>query len=177
MIREARAAEYEAQPGKPFDFYTHARNEWRALSKVKAKDVEVRVEPEQPGEPVSEETRTIESRIYRTLKRTRNLILYGPPGTGKTYLANKIAEELIREQLQARLTPAASAQGITRSRSMSIKTTNRRSWSYSISSVSGSERLNPQIREACYSKMFNATDDYNFPLWLMATAEDGVNEI
>lgn len=37
--------------------------------------------------------------LLKILEFTRNLILYGPPGTGKTYLANRLALELVKKSL------------------------------------------------------------------------------
>jgi MoxR-like ATPase len=34
-------------------------------------------------------------------KFTKNVIIYGPPGTGKTFIANQVAKELVKKQLEA----------------------------------------------------------------------------
>lgn len=41
---------------------------------------------------------------------TRNVIIYGPPGTGKTFIANQVAKELVKKQLEAPVPDAVRLQ-------------------------------------------------------------------
>lgn len=85
-IRETLIQTY-GKVDQSFDFYDDVRSEWR------------------PGEHESANSGITEDdndtqRALKVLGNTRNIILYGPPGTGKTYIARKVAETLIINQLE-----------------------------------------------------------------------------
>jgi 5-methylcytosine-specific restriction protein B len=110
LIREAIAPQYSTAGGD-FDFYEpHVKQEWRPGAKPEdpqPPDVK-EVSPEAKSEPPAGDGEV--SGILQVLAYTRNVILYGPPGTGKTYLANQVAQALVRPQLQEAVPEAARLQ-------------------------------------------------------------------
>lgn len=90
-IRQALAPEKDKE-GQPFNFY-------RPDIKAEWKDTPMPQPPKPSPLPGPGPIPGVQQAM-KVLDYTRNLILYGPPGTGKTFIARKIAEELIARQGQ-----------------------------------------------------------------------------
>jgi Cdc6-like AAA superfamily ATPase len=101
-IRETLSSQHTPR-GEVFDFYRDVKSEWRPAAGT--------IDEPMPSGPIrgvrdggDRTSYTIEenldlARSLDVLAHTKNIILYGPPGTGKTYVAKKVAETMIKNQL------------------------------------------------------------------------------
>lgn len=101
QIRQAMEKD-ETLP-KPLDFYYP---QVRSLWKNKLPTPPVMPPPSPAG--VASET-TLE--LLPLFQFTKNVIIYGPPGTGKTFVANQVARELVKKQIEVPLPEAVHLQG------------------------------------------------------------------
>ena len=102
-IRQALSPKHD-EDGNPYDYYRDLRTEWRPDSVVTPDPEPIKRKVSETGPSYLDDLDFI--RVRAVLKHTKNVILYGPPGTGKTYVARKVAEDLVKPQLERSLTGA-----------------------------------------------------------------------
>lgn len=107
QIRQLLSPDHD-KDGKPFHFYVELKHEWQPKP-LPIVDTAGATPPPEPallvtGTEGNEDPDVI--RVRDLLSHTRNVILYGPPGTGKTYIAKRVAHELIEQQLGGNISQA-----------------------------------------------------------------------